>query len=340
MALKDLTAASVKAAVAEFNRLGRDAFLKAHKFSKARTYFLEIEGKLYDSKAIAGVAHAYVKSGFTHLKSSQFSGGEATVKQVLEGLEFKVVKLGSGPPAQPPPNREWTRDELILVLDSYLQKGKPDNSDAEAIVELSDVLARLNETLGRSGDSAVPSQGAVYRTLDAFVGLALSQATQDHPPADATQRALWEEFKTDPARLHQIAETIRKVIDQSDGSALPEYDPDEITEASEGKVFTRLHRYRERNRKLVEQCKDRVLKKTGKLACEACGFDFAQTYGQRGQRYIEAHHTKPVSTLAEDSKTKAEDLALLCANCHRMVHSAQPWLGVDELRALIEGAKK
>jgi 5-methylcytosine-specific restriction protein A len=339
MALKDLTASSVEEAVKQFNRLGREAFLKAHKFSKARTYFLEIDGKLYDSKAIAGVAHAYVKPGFTHLKSSQFSGGEGTVKQVLEGLGFKVVKQGSSPPTKPPSELDWTRDELILVLDIYLQSGKPATSDGEAAVELSNVLARLNEALGRNVDPALRSPDAVYQTFGAFEGLDPNQAKQDDPPADARQRALWEEFNSDPDLLHQIAETIRQVIDQPDGGALSDYDPDEITEAAEGKIFTRLHRYRERNRKLVERRKDRVLKKTGKLACEACGFDFATTYGKRGQRYIEAHHTKPVSTLAEDSKTKAEDLALLCANCHRMVHSAQPWLSVEELRGVIESAK-
>ena len=261
------------------------------------------------------------------------------MKQVLEGLGFKVVKQGSSPATNPPSEQDWTRDELILVLDSYLQSGKPATSDGEANAGLSSILARLNEALGRPVAPALRSPDAVYQTFGAFEGLDPNQAKQGHPPADARQRALWEEFKADPDRLHQIAETIRKVIDQPDGGALPDYDPDEITEAAEGKIFTRLHRYRERNRKLVERRKDRVLKKTGKLACEACGFDFAETYGQRGQRYIEAHHTKPVSTLAEDSKTKAEDLALLCANCHRMVHSAQPWLSVEELKALIESAK-
>jgi hypothetical protein len=40
------------------------------------------------------------------------------------------------------------------------------------------------------------------------------------------------------------------------------------------------------------------------------------------------------------SKTTIEDLALLCANCHRMVHSARPWLTVDELCQLIRDQKK
>ena len=124
--------------------------------------------------------------------------------------------------------------------------------------------------------------------------------------------------------------------DQVDAPAQPDYDEDEITEAAEGRVFTRLHRYRERNRALVERRKQGSMRAAGKLACEACGFDFRETYGSRGEGYIEAHHTKPVHTLAEDGgTTKLEDLALVCANCHRMIHAARPWLTVAELKALL-----
>ena len=149
------------------------------------------------------------------------------------------------------------------------------------------------------------------------------------------QRAVWAEFHVDPTKLHRIAETIRGVVELPPDEAPPDYDPDEITEAPEGRVFTRLHRDHERNRTLVDQRKQGALRAAGKLACEACGFDFAQTYGRRGHGYIEAHHTKPVSTLAENAKTRLEDLALLCANCHRMIHAAQPWLDLSELRALL-----
>jgi hypothetical protein len=79
-----------------------------------------------------------------------------------------------------------------------------------------------------------------------------------------------------------------------------------------------------------------MAKELGRLRCEACYFDFEERYGSRGKGFIEAHHTKPVETLVEGSKTKLDDLALLCANCHRMVHSTRPWLSIPELRELIQ----
>jgi putative restriction endonuclease len=36
--------------------------------------------------------------------------------------------------------------------------------------------------------------------------------------------------------------------------------------------------------------------------------------------------------LKDGDTTRLEDLALLCANCHRMIHRASPWLSVEELR--------
>lgn len=47
MALRDLTRDDVLAAVAEFDRLGRDAFLDQYGFGQAKTYFLEVGGARY-----------------------------------------------------------------------------------------------------------------------------------------------------------------------------------------------------------------------------------------------------------------------------------------------------
>jgi 5-methylcytosine-specific restriction protein A len=42
-----------------------------------------------------------------------------------------------------------------------------------------------------------------------------------------------------------------------------------------------------------------------------------------------------VETLGDGMATKLSDLALLCANCHRMIHARRPWLSMDELRAYL-----
>ncbi len=108
-----------------------------------------------------------------------------------------------------------------------------------------------------------------------------------------------------------------------------------IAEAPEGKIHTRSHIVRERNRKLVQRKKENVLRKTGRLVCAACGFDFAKKYGERGEGFIECHHTKPLSDLEPGSKTHLKDLVLLCSNCHSMIHAKRPWLEMKDLTRLI-----
>jgi len=91
MALSDMQShKAILAAVEEFNRLGREAFLEKYGFGHARRYFLDIDGHLYDSKAIVGVAHGYEFPSEGPLESSEFSGGEATVQRKLEELGFTL----------------------------------------------------------------------------------------------------------------------------------------------------------------------------------------------------------------------------------------------------------
>jgi 5-methylcytosine-specific restriction enzyme A len=119
-----------------------------------------------------------------------------------------------------------------------------------------------------------------------------------------------------------------------------EEEDEEFAEAEEGRILTRIHRARERNRNLVALKKAAALKAHGSLKCEACSFDFQKTYGTRGAGFMEAHHLQPVSTLRPGDKTRLDDLALLCSNCHRMVHAERPWLTIDELRTIIRGSGK
>jgi len=80
---------AIRGAVAEFDELGRDAFLSKYGFGRGRTYFLKLDGKVYDSKAIIGVAHKYQFG--EALKHEEFSGGERTVVDLLRALKFEVV---------------------------------------------------------------------------------------------------------------------------------------------------------------------------------------------------------------------------------------------------------
>ena len=91
MPLSDLTdPAAVNAAMDEFDRLGRDEFLRKYGFGPSRAYFVHRDDKYYDSKAIIGAAHGFQYPEKGQLRSEDFSGGENTVGALLGRLGFSV----------------------------------------------------------------------------------------------------------------------------------------------------------------------------------------------------------------------------------------------------------
>jgi len=107
-------------------------------------------------------------------------------------------------------------------------------------------------------------------------------------------------------------------------------------EFPEGKIVERTHKARERNTSVVILAKANFKSRFGKLYCQVCGFDFENTYGELGNDFIEGHHTIAVSEMKPDHKTKVEDIAILCSNCHRMIHKRRPWLGMEDLKKIIK----
>ena len=79
----------------------------------------------------------------------------------------------------------------------------------------------------------------------------------------------------------------------------------------------RLHKRIERNARLAAK-----VKKVQGCTCQVCGMNFEERYGSVGKDFIEAHHLIPLATLKGQKITlrPAKDFAVLCSNCHRMLH--------------------
>jgi hypothetical protein len=97
------------------------------------------------------------------------------------------------------------------------------------------------------------------------------------------------------------------------------------TEAMEGETYRKEAIFRRRNRTLIQ-----AIKANSDYRCEVCGFSFREAYGAIGQEYIIAHHLRLISSGV--AKTTPDDVALLCANCHSMVHTKNPPIPIENLR--------
>lgn len=224
-------------------------------------------------------------------------------------------------------NPAWVFDELILALDLYLRwRPKQPPAGHADLVTLSDTLKRLPVHPPETRADDFRNANSVRRKLGDYTAPDPDQTGQPTKGGEGVH-LVWAEFAEDPEAL---AAAVERITASVDAPPLPPPDEDEA-EAVEGRILLREHRARERNAALVRARKAAAMKATGRLACEVCGLDFGERYGDLGEGFMEAHHTVPLA-LGSVRVTRADDLALLCANCHRMIHRARPMLTVDELR--------
>ena len=90
--LNDITdPRAVEHAIAEFDTLGREAFLERYGFRHARGFLVDHDGRRYDSKALLGAAHGFQFPEQGPLAAMEFGGGETTTVKRLRDLGFTVV---------------------------------------------------------------------------------------------------------------------------------------------------------------------------------------------------------------------------------------------------------
>lgn len=104
---------AVKAAIAECDRLERDAFLATYGFKFSREYVLHVGRATYDSKAIAAVAFGY-QFGIRALTNEECSGGRdrGNAAWALDRLGFHVTGIE---------HIGWWLDEVEPTVEAYFE---------------------------------------------------------------------------------------------------------------------------------------------------------------------------------------------------------------------------
>lgn len=201
------------------------------------------------------------------------------------------------------------------------------------MAEVSEVLRALPLPIERPDPERFRNVNGVFMKLQNFKAVDPDYTADGRTGlgAGATDReeTLFARFAGDREGLRALARQIRERVAEG-GDALPTT-PEEDEEGSvEGRLVYRVHKTRER--KKGARKKREVLRETGRLECEVCGFDFLATYGERGRGFAECHHRLPLSNGTR--ATYLRDLAIVCANCHRMLHRGE-LISVERLRELI-----
>lgn len=108
----------------------------------------------------------------------------------------------------------------------------------------------------------------------------------------------------------------------------PETLPDDVSyvEGSVRRVSVNAH---ERDPRARDAC----VKHHG-TRCAVCHLSFEERYGPRGRGFIHVHHRKPLALMHGPARLNpVKDLVPVCPNCHAMLHTQDPPLSVDELKA-------
>ncbi|MFE2997226.1 HNH endonuclease [Nocardia sp. NPDC059246] len=215
----------------------------------------------------------------------------------------------------------------------------------ERVIELSGVLQHLPiHPHDLRSDTFRNPNGVARKTAD----IASQHPDYRGRPTNGgvTDRMVLQNFLEDPDHMQAVATALRAAVLAGELKQLPVPQIDEDTEeaaddeaggaeAREGRLLRRWHYARERDRPLRKKKIAEFLARHDRVFCEICLFDFEKVYGSRGAQFTECHHVTPLH-VSGDTTTKLDDLILLCANCHRMIHRGSPWLTPDDLRALID----
>ncbi len=85
--------------------------------------------------------------------------------------------------------------------------------------------------------------------------------------------------------------------------------------------------------------RDRALKRSNGR-CEACTVDYSTLLDGKGVRVLQVHHRKQLAATDRPRLTKLSDLAVVCANCHMLIHvNPKKALSIERLKALLSEAK-
>ncbi len=235
-------------------------------------------------------------------------------------------------------NPAWTQDELILALELYFLEPGARGDDTHPAIQ------RLSEELNALPIHPQPSRSKLFRNANGvalklanfkrFDSAYITRGRRGLSHGSEREALVWRVFAADLSGLTRVATAIRAAT-HAVMSSLGDTTDVECEEAMEGQILVRAHTTRERSRKLIEEKRRLAIKQHGRIRCEVCGFSFDAFYGALGENFIECHHTIPLSEYQGSSVTRLTDLALLCANCHRMAHRGRPWLTVTALRLLV-----
>lgn len=347
MALSDLTPEAVNKAIEEFDHLKREAFLKKYGYGQARNYVLQANNRSYDSKAIAGAAHGYLP-GQSPLSAKEFSGGETTVKKLLEDLGFTVVS--SKPVDLPLPGDVLTNEQIGRHFAVGNMGGMRRSTKLNLLVLISDPFKGLyqdrwendilyytgmgptgdqsltyaqNKTLNESLQTGIPvhlleALDPMKYTYAGEVTLVAIPQTEEQVDDEGHVRNVW----MFPIRLKPggaipvLSDTQARIIEQTQAAKAKRLPTEELKARAKRAKTKPALRIAQTTSYVRDAAVAEYAKRLAKGHCDLCE-KAAPFHNKQKEAYLECHH---IVWLAKGGDDTVENTVALCPNCHRKMH--------------------
>ena len=151
-------------------------------------------------------------------------------------------------------------------------------------------------------------------------------------------RQILNEFLNRPVELSDLATSIRKGIQLAESLHITEGELIEDIEFTEGRLLTAIHVRRERSPLLRRELLLRRQREK-RCLCDICETTFETINPLYRDAGFEVHHRVPLSVVNLCRRTTIGDVSLLCAVCHRLIHSLiareRQWIDVAEARTIL-----
>lgn len=235
-----------------------------------------------------------------------------------------------------PTNPKWIRDEEILLVDLYLSLGtNVPGPRHPKVIELSRLLAAAPWHSPSSRSSTFRNSSGISLKLQNLKSIDNGRGMRNSAAID---RQILNEFAGRQPQLAELAAAIRVGIGMAKSLAVDATDLEPDVVFTEGRLLTAIHLRRERDPCLRKG----LLKERQRMnlcLCDLCEASFEAIDPKHRIAAFEVHHLLPLSATCLLRRTTFTDVALLCAVCHRLIHSAIAahgrWLNIPDAKAIL-----
>lgn len=262
-----------------------------------------------------------------------------TIKQYIEEPERYLIQASAG-------QGNWARSPWIALFDILVtntaQSGyypvylfKEDFSGL--YLSLNQGVTEIREKYKSNAKKALQTKAADFRAQIGGAFNSFPELNIDLCASASANLSSYYEVGNICAKLYainnlpsdsELAADLREILSLYEVLSYNETVPNSSTESEEDehnyyvedlRKF-RQHKRIERNIRLAKE-----VKRIQGTVCQVCKTSFEEVYGLIGQGYIEAHHLTPLADLKEQKilLDPKKDFAVLCANCHRMIHRCE-----------------